>query len=141
MTNGDTAAEILEYVENEGADMPKQVTNKMLAIVLREQHHITRENFERIEAMFEKLAKGVEGNSAKIAALEQAQALCKVRTEIEQEAQNKRDAQADKRFDRKMQSLEAYGVKELLTGALGGLAVFIVSRLPDIWEWLVALFN
>ena len=39
MSNGDTAAEILDFVENEGADMPAAVTNKMIAMVLREKHH------------------------------------------------------------------------------------------------------
>jgi len=141
MSNGDTIAEILEFIENDGADMPKAVTNKMLAVVLREQHHNMKDTLHGLENKIDNLVLTAGKNSERIGVLEQERAVSLARIEergiIDKEAMER----TEKKFDRKIRSIEAYGLKELLTGALGGLAVFVVSKLPVFWDWLVALFK
>lgn len=140
MSNGDTAAEILEYIENEGADLPKTVTNKMLAVVLREQHQNTRAVLAQIEKSIGKVADGVKLNASHISELERCQAVFEARLQerglMEKEAAEK----TDKQFDHKVRSWEAYGGKEFIAGLLGGISVFVISSIPKLLEWIAGLF-
>jgi hypothetical protein len=129
MTNGDTAAEILEFVENEGADMPSSVTNKMLAIVLREQHHIMLEKFDAINNRLDNKMGMIEENTKRLNDLEKAQieAIAELKTR-EKIAKEQKEAK-EKRFGKVSTIVGWLNDNALVTAILTAIGVYLTTLL------------
>ena len=129
MSNGDTVAEILEFIENEGADMPKAVTNKMLATVLREKHHIDKENFEKIDKRLETILQAIKANTGRIEDIEKAQIVAAAEKAARECIEKELEEKKDKRFGRLGTVVNWLNDNALVTVILTGLATYLLSLL------------
>ena len=140
MSNGDTAAEILDFVENEGADMPQSVTNKMIAMVLREKHQVDKEQYalfdKKMEAGFVRIEKRLDSNfelmkanSKRIDDIELARVAACAEQEARKKFEKETEAAKDKRFGRIGVIIGWLNDNALATIILTGIGTYILSLL------------
>ena len=133
MANGDYVEEVLDYMDADGADLPKSVTNKMLLIAVRESHrtfrYLLNQNDEQI---------GMIAN--RVGDLEEAQINCAAVKAAELAAEKKAKASELAEQSRKERMIKLVQSNPGVAALLGVGAVKLVDWIPAAWMWLVSIF-